>query len=65
MRVGDGEPKPVYAGSTNIDRHIRGEKDYGVVILVGPQLGRVDIHFVQMKALTMTSMDTKALGVCS
>ena len=28
-------------------------------------LGRVDIHFVQMKALTMTSMDTKALGVCS
>jgi hypothetical protein len=29
------------------------------------RLGRVDIHFVQMKALTMTSMDTKALGVCS
>jgi hypothetical protein len=28
-------------------------------------LERVDIHFVQMKALTMESMDMKALGVCS
>jgi hypothetical protein len=28
-------------------------------------LGRVDIHFVQMKALTMWSMDRKALAVCS
>lgn len=28
-------------------------------------LERVDIHFVQMKAQTMWSMDRKALAVCS
>lgn len=34
-------------------------------VLPNVWLERVDIHFVQMKALTMESMARKALGVCS